>query len=117
MSFETFTKILSGQYNQFRKLFNRSLFRLMVINDGQNLQEYFRQCIEQTSNNDGRIFVASLKRLSEALAFPNQFSTDFKSAWLRDLDIKMIRDFLPELINEIILKHKTIKLTETKETI
>ncbi len=111
-----FMATLSGQYEQFRELFNRSLFRLMTVSDTQNFQEYFRQCIEQTSGNDGIMFVASLKRLSEALAFPDKFSASADSAWLRDLDIKMIRDFLPDIINEIILNHKTIKLTKRKET-
>jgi len=112
-----FMATLSGQYEQFRELFNRSLFRLMTVSDTQNFQEYFRQCIEQTSGNDGIMFVASLKRLSEALAFPDKFSTNMDSAWLRDLDVRMVRDFLPDIINEIILKHKTIKLTERKDTI
>ena len=112
-----FMATLSGQYEQFRELFNRSLFRLMTVSDTQDLQEYFRQCIKQTSGNDGIIFVASLKRLSEALAFPDKFSVNMDSAWLRDMDVRMVRDFLPDIINEIILKHKTIKLTERKNTI
>jgi hypothetical protein len=107
-----FMDTLSGQYEQFRELFNHSLFRLMTVSDSQNLQEYFRQCIKQTSGNDGIMFVASLKRLSEALAFPDKFSANVDTAWLRDMDVKMVTVCLPDIINEIILKHKTIKLKE-----
>ncbi|OHA24298.1 MAG: hypothetical protein A3D50_01400 [Candidatus Taylorbacteria bacterium RIFCSPHIGHO2_02_FULL_44_12] len=111
-SLRKFYGILGNQYTSFRGLFDRSLFRLMTMDKKLGLQEYFRQCIEQASGNDGVIFVSSLKRLSEALAFPDQFSVEKNLWWLRSMDIRMIRDFLPDLINKIILNHKTIKLTE-----
>lgn len=113
-SFNEFAGTLGKQYRVFRDLFNYSLFRLMTMNQKLNFQEYFRQCIEQTSGNDGVMFVASLKRVSEALAFPGEFSAKMDSVWLRDLDVRMVRDFLPDIINGIILNHKTIKFKERK---
>jgi RNase P subunit RPR2 len=109
-----FQEILEGQYQLFKDLYSRSLFQLMMVDERMHIQKYFRQCIKQVGEGDGILLVLSLRRLGEAIMYPDNHPVPRESWWLRDLDVRMAQYAIPTIINKIILNHKTIKITERK---